>query len=134
MQDSEQHFTVKHGSEKGFGLVFACVFFLYGASPLLHGEIVHGWSFAVGAFFLGAAFLAPKILEVPNTLWIKFGYLLGHVVSLIVLSLLYFAVFTPLGMLLRLCGKDVLELKRQSSLASYWKPRTEKPHPMNLQF
>lgn len=134
MQDSEQYFAAKRGSEKGFGLVFACVFFLYGMSPLLHSGSAHLWALCVSGAFLTAAFLKPEILTMPNTLWIKFGYLLGHVVSLVVLSLLYFALFTPLGLLLKLCGKDVLELKRQSSRASYWKSRTEPPNSMTLQF
>ena len=64
----------------------------------------------------------------PNRLWMKLGLLMGKVVAPIALGILFFLVFTPMGLLMRLLGKDPLKLKREPAAATYWVNR-EPPGP-----
>lgn len=131
----EEH--VEGSSDRSFGFVFAAVFLLIAAWPLLHGGGLRWWAVLVAGAFMVLAIVAPRLLAVPNRLWLKFGLLLGKVVSPIALGILFYFVFLPIGVLMRLAGKDPLRLKRDPAASSYWIPR-EPPGPpptsMNNQF
>ena len=131
----EQH--VEGSPDRNFGLVFAVVFFLIGGLPLLHGEPVRWWAFVASAVFLGIALARPSLLAGLNRLWTRLGVLLGKIVSPIALSLLYYGALTPVGVVMRLTGKDPLRLKRDASAGSYWIARTPPgppPDSMTNQF
>lgn len=117
----EQH--VEGSSDRAFGLVFAGVFVLIAGWPLLGGEAIRWWSAAAAAAFALAALAKPAWLGGMNRLWIKLGVLLGKVVSPIALAILFYGVLTPLGIVMRLAGKDPLRLKPDPGAASYWMPR-----------
>jgi large-conductance mechanosensitive channel len=85
------------------------------------------WAISVSAIFLSLAFLAPKILTIPNKLWFKFGMLLGSIISPIVMALVYFLTVLPTGLIMRLLGKDLLKQKIDKNAKSYW---IERPEPM----
>jgi hypothetical protein len=117
--------TVKPPSEKSFGITFAVVFGLI-AAWLYWRKHVPIWSVLAAAaalFFLAAGFLSPQILRPLNLVWLKFGLLLHKIVNPLVMGLLFFAVFTPMGFIMRLAGKDLLSLKRDKAASSYWSPR-----------
>ena len=122
----EQH--LEGSSDRNFGLVFAGVFLLIGGAPLLHGEGLRWWAFGVAAVFAGAAALRPPLLAGLNRLWTKLGVLLGKIVSPVALGILFYAVLTPLGIAMRIAGKDPLRLKWDRDAGSYWIPR-EPPGP-----
>jgi ABC-type Fe3+-siderophore transport system permease subunit len=92
LSEFESHVEINMGSEKGFGVVFAIVFFLIGLYPLLHGGPVRLWALVAACILLALAFLAPKTLSVPNKLWFKLGMALGAIVAPIVMALVYFNV------------------------------------------
>ena len=112
------------GSERNFGLVFAAVFAIISLWPLLSAEKARLWLLAIAAIFLAAAFVAPHTLAPLNRLWYRIGILLGKVVTPLVLGVLWFAVVTPVGLLMRLFGKDPLRLKREPAAKSYWIERS----------
>ncbi len=115
-----EHRKVKLGSERGFGIVFAVVFVLIALLPVWSGRLPHWWALAIAIAFLAAAFLAPRLLAPLNRLWFKFGLLLHHIVNPLVMGLIFFSTFLPIGLLLRAFGKDLLRLRRDPAAASYW--------------
>ncbi|KAF0163667.1 MAG: hypothetical protein FD158_3120, partial [bacterium] len=122
-EDLEREQHVEGSSDRAFGLVFAGVFLLVAGWPLLGGEGVRWWSVAVSGAFAAVALAKPELLAGLNRQWMKLGILLGKVVSPVALGVLFYCVITPIGLALRLAGKDPLRLKRDPAASSYWIPR-----------
>jgi hypothetical protein len=143
-QKAEQHHEtfarddhLQVGSDRSFGIVFTVFFGIVGGLPLLGGGGPRLWAFGVAGAFLGAAFVAPKVLHPLNVLWMRFGALLNLIVSPLVLGLLFFLTITPIGLLARLMGKDLLRLRWDKQAPSYWIVRTPPgppPETMKNQF
>lgn len=114
---------VKVGSDRSSGLVFAAFFVIVALAPLRHGHEVRPWALGLGALFAIAALVAPRLLRPLNLLWFRFGLALHHVVTPVVMGLLFFASVVPVGLLMRAAGKDPLRLRRVPGAVSYWIPR-----------
>ena len=128
---------VDGSSERVFGLTFAGLFFVIACWPLFRGEPLRWWAIGVGAVIALIAMTKPDLLSGPNKLWMKLGILLGKVVSPIALGVLFYLVFTPLGVVMRLAGKDSLQLKLDPGAETYWrerKPPGPPPDSMTNQF
>jgi hypothetical protein len=110
-------------SDRSFALVFCGFFALTGLWPLWHKRPIRTWELYVSAAFLLIAFTAPAILHPLNLLWTKLGHLLSKVTNPIVTGLMFFIIFTPAGLVLRLLGKDLLRLKYDRTAQTYWIPR-----------
>jgi hypothetical protein len=124
-------------SNRAFGLVFAAVFAIIALYPLFWLRPPHLWALIVAAAFLVIALLLPAALGPLNRLWARFGLLLHKVTSPLVLGFLFFLVITPMGVIMRLFGKDPLRLKRDAQAASYWidrKPAGPPPESFVDQF
>ena len=134
MSEVTSHIDTKINSEKSFGVVFSIVFLIFALYPLTSSASIHIWALAVSAIFLLFAFLAPSIFILPNSLWFKFGMLLGSIVAPIVMLLVYFFTVLPVGLIMRLLGKDILKQKLDKSAKSYWIERREPIGPMKNQF
>ena len=124
---------IKIGSNKSFGIVFFVVFLLISLYPLLNNESIRIWSLIISIIFLILGILDSKILSPLNKIWFKFGIFLGKIISPIVMGVIFFLVVTPIGFLMRLLGKDVLNLK-YSDLKSYWIEKTGPKSKMKNQF
>ena len=111
---------VEGGSDRSFGIVFASAFVVIGLFPLLHGEPLRSWAFGVAGAFLAVALGRPALLAPLNRAWFKFGLLLQRVVNPIVMTVIYFAVVTPTGIVMRALGKDPLRLRHDRDAESYW--------------
>jgi len=125
------------GSERGFGFVFATAFALVGAWPTWSGGAPRWWALALGAAFLLAAVLAPRILGPLNTGWLAFGRLLHRLVSPLVLGMLFYLTVVPTGVAMRLLRKDPLRLRFDRDARSYWlerKPPGPPPESLRNQF
>ena len=120
-------------SNKSFGIVFFIVFLLIALWPLISGESIRYWSVIIAAIFLILGLLKSKFLTPLNKVWIKFGELLGKIVSPIVMGIIYFLIVTPIGLLMRLMQKDLLRLKFNKS-KSYWMKREKNIGTMKRQF
>ena len=120
-------------SNKSFGILFFVVFFLYGIWPILSSNEIRIWSLLMGIIFLILGLLNSKLLTPFHNLWLKFGTLLGRIVSPIVMFLVYFVFITPLAVIIRLFGKDLLRKKFNKS-PSYWIKREKNIGTMKKQF
>ncbi len=134
MSEYKQYIEVESGSEKNFGIVFAVVFLLISLYPLVDNKDVHLWSLIISLIFFLLAYVAPKVLSVPNKLWFKFGMALGAVVAPVVMALVYFSTVVPIGLIMRLMGKDLLRQKLDKNTKSYWIERNEPMGSMKDQF
>ena len=111
--------NIKNSSNRSFGILFFIVFLLISIYPLSKGNDVRVWSLIISLIFLILGSINSYILTPFNKLWFKFGILLGSVVSPIIMGIIFFLVVTPISLLLKLFGKDVLNLK-QNNTKSYW--------------
>jgi predicted membrane metal-binding protein len=111
-------------SNRSFGLLFAGVFALIGLVPLLFGGVARLWAIVLAAAFLIVTLAFPRVLTPLNRLWMRFGLLLHRIVSPIVLGIMFFGVITPMGVLMRLFGKDPLRLRLDKGAGTYWIERT----------
>ena len=124
---------VKIGSNRSFGIVFFIVFLLISTDPLTNNESIRIWSLVVSLIFLVLGIINANILSPLNKLWFKFGIFLGKIISPLVMGIIFFLVVTPIGLIMRLIGKDVLNLK-YSDYKSYWIEKTGPKSKMKNQF
>ena len=125
---------IKISSNRSFGLVFFVVFLLIAVHPLTNSEEIRIWSIIVSLIFLILGLLKSKFLSPLNILWFKFGVFLGKIVSPIIMGVIFFLVVTPIGLLMRLFGKDVLNLKLKKKKRTYWIEKSGYKSKMNNQF
>ncbi len=118
---------VKAPSEKSFGVTFACVFGLLSALQFYRlGIAVWPVVTSMAALgFLATAFAAPTVLRPLNLVWLKFGMLLHRIVNPVIMGLRFFGVFTPMGLIMRLFGGDLLRLRTKTGATSHWILRAE---------
>ena len=134
MSGTSNNLPVEESSPKSFGIVFSIVFLIVSLYPLTNFKGISIWALIVSIIFLLLAFLAPKILTLPNKLWFKFGILLGSIIAPIVMAFVYFATVLPIGLIMRLSGKDLLNQKLDKNSKSYWIERKEPIGSMKNQF
>jgi hypothetical protein len=87
--------------------------------------------------FGAAAYIAPGVLAPLNRLWAKFGHLLHMAISPVILGILFYLCISPIGLLMRLTGKDPLRRKFEPATKSYWivrAPRGPAPKSFKNQF
>tara|TARA_B100000745_G_scaffold124056_1_gene80755 strand:+ start:8 stop:391 length:384 start_codon:yes stop_codon:yes gene_type:complete len=120
-------------TNRNFGIVFFIVFLIISFWPLLKNGDVRYWSLVVSVIFLILALLNSKILTPLNKVWMKFGFILGKIVSPIVMGFIFFFVVTPTGIIMRVLGKDLLNLKKNNQ-NTYWIKKDNKNNNMKNQF
>jgi hypothetical protein len=121
--------AVKTSSDRAFGLVFAGLFLIIGVSMMIGGKgPAYVWFLLAGALFLAAAAIVPGILAPLNRIWTRFGLLLHAIVSPIVLGSIFFLVVMPIGLAMRLFGKNPLPMGFDRGASTYWIKR-EPPGP-----
>ena len=124
---------IKISSNRSFGIVFFVVFLIIAIYPLTYSEDVRLWSVIISIIFLVLGILNSKILTPLNKLWFKLGIFLGKIISPIIMGIIFFLVVTPTGLIMRLLGKDVLNLKYNKN-KSYWIEKTDQKSKMKNQF
>ena len=110
-------------SNRSFGWTFAGIFAL--------GAILYPWALALAALFALVTATRAQWLAPLNRAWMKFGMVLHHVVSPVVLGVIFFAVFTPVGIVMRLIGRDAMNRAWDPSAKTYWTERTPPGPPDN---
>ena len=112
-------------SNRKFGLFFTFVFAVAAAYFYYSANVSWAYLFiAAASIFLLITLIRSDALLPLNKLWMRFGFLLGMIVSPIVLGIIFFGLFTPLAMLMRLGRRDELRLKFRQK-ASHWITRGE---------
>ena len=124
---------IKISSNRSFGIVFFVVFILVALYPLIYSGEIRIWSLVLSLIFLILGLLNSKILTPLNKIWFKFGIILGKIISPIIMGVIFFLVVTPIGLLMRLLGKDLLNLKFRD-IQSYWIEKTGPKSKMKDQF
>ena len=124
---------LKIGSNKSFGIVFFIVFLLVAIYPLINNSEIRIWSLITAVIFLILGLTNSKVLTPLNKLWFKFGLLLGKVVSPLIMGIIFFLVVTPTALIMRIIGKDLLNL-RFNNKKSYWIEKTGPKSKMKNQF
>ncbi len=124
---------IKISSNRSFGIVFFVVFLLIALYPLINNSEIRIWSLLVSIIFLILGLLNSKILTPFNKFWFKFGILLGKIISPLVMGIIFFLVVTPIGLIMRFLGKDVLNLKYNKN-KSYWIEKNGPKSKMKNQF
>ncbi len=128
---------IKGSSDRSFGLVFTVFFSIIGGIKLWVGSSWFWPWFVAAGLILLLALVTPRVLAPANRLWLRFGLLLHRIVNPIVMGLLFFVTVTPIGLMLRLFGKDLLHLRRDGETHTYWidrKPPGPSPDSMINQF
>ena len=125
---------IKISSNRSFGFVFFVVFLIVALWPLKYGEDFRLWSLSLSIIFLILGVLNSKLLTPLNKLWFKFGIFLGSIVSPVVMGMVYFIVVTPVGIFMRLLGKDLLKTSKAKNASTYWIKRINKQSTMKKQF
>jgi hypothetical protein len=123
----------KKNSNRSFGILFFVVFLIISLWPLLKGNDLRNWSLIISILFLILGLLKSKFLTPLRRIWIKFGELLGKIISPIVLAIVFFTVVTPIGLFMKVLRKDLLNIKFTND-KSYWIKRDKDIGPMKNQF
>ena len=121
-------------SNKSFGLLFFVVFLIIGLWPLKNGENLNIYFITASVVFLILGLLNSKLLTPLNKSWIKLGEILGIIIAPIVMALVYFVILTPVSFIVRMFGKDLLNLKFLKEKDTYWIKRKKTLGSMKKQF
>ena len=121
-------------SNRSFGLLFFIVFIVVGLWPITKGETGNIYLIMISLFFLIFGLINSKILSPFNKAWIKFGEILGLIIAPIIMALVYFIILTPISLIVRMLGKDLLGLKFLKKQDTYWTRRKKKLGTMKKQF
>ena len=124
----------KMSSNRSFGLLFFVVFLLITLWPIKSGETIRTWALLLSVIFLLLGILNSRLLYPLNKLWNYLGIFLGVLVSPIVMGIVFFLVVTPTGLIIRLFRKDLLRLKKNKSIKSYWINKEKIKSTMKNQF
>ena len=132
--DNRHHAApTKTSSDRAFGIVFMFFFCIIASWPLLNGNEPHYWSLGLAAIFGFIAGIKPALLAPLNRQWTRLGIFMHRIVNPLILGLIFVTTILPIGLLLRLFGKDPLRLKRQPDAISYWISRAPPgPSPDSL--
>ena len=129
--------SVKMGSSRAFGLVFAAVFLIIGFWPMLNAMPATLWALGISAIFLIISLIRPRLLNPFNRAWFWLGVFLHRIVNPIIMAFLYYLTVTPTALLMRFFGKRPLDLEFNDTVDTYWiqrRPRGPSPKSMKNQF
>ena len=121
-------------SNRSFGILFFIVFLVIGLWPIINQNDPNIYLILISIIFLILGLLNAKILSPLNLIWIKIGELLGKIIAPIVMAIIYFIILTPISLIVRLFGKDLLGLKFTKQIKTYWINRKKEIGSMKKQF
>ena len=126
--------NIKISSNRNFGLVFFFIFLVVSIWPLTHNESPRIWSAIISLAFLILVLTRSKLLIPLNRLWAKFGIILGSIIAPIVMGVVFFLVVSPIGLVMKIMGKDLLNKKYDKKKRTYWIKREISIGTMKRQF
>ena len=128
--ESERDEVIVGPSDRNFGFTMAAVFALIGAYGLYRASSHAPIWLGIAAVFAVVTLVRPQSLGPANRAWLKLGLLMYKVVNPVIMAILFFGVVMPIGLLMRLFGKDFLRLAHDRQASTYWLPRTD-PRPQS---
>jgi hypothetical protein len=126
-------YKIKTSSNRSFGIVFFIFFLIISLYPLLNATEIRSWALIVSIVFLILGLVNSIILTPLNKIWFKFGILLGKIISPVVMAIVFFIVVTPISLIMKLLGKDILNIKKNKK-KSYWIEKSGPKSKMKNQF
>lgn len=127
----------KLSSNRSFGLIVFAILSVIGVFQLVEGKSSYIFYIIVSGYFLFFALIAPALLEPLNRLWFSLGYFLHMVINPVILAILFFGIFTPIGITIRLIDRKFFHLRFDPGAESYWierVPHGPAPNSMANQF
>ena len=127
----------KGPSNRSVGFVFSAAFAVFGLVPMMRGTPPRWSAVSVAVGLLAIALLFPRALTPLSRAWLAFGLALHACISPVIMGVLFYTTVTPLGLLLRVLGKDVLRLRIDRVASTYWIDRAPPgpvPDTMRRQF
>ena len=121
-------------SNRSFGLLFFILFLILGIWPLKSSENLNYYLIIISGVFLVLGLINSKLLSPLNKVWIKLGEILGMIIAPMVMAIVYFFFLTPISLIVRIFGKDLLGIKFNEKIDSYWIKRKKKTGSMHKQF
>jgi len=125
---------IKIGSNRSFGIIFFVIFLLVSLYPLINDESIRYWSLIISMIFLVLGLFNSNLLSPLNKIWFRFGILLGKLISPFIMGVIFFLVVTPIGLIMKIIKKDLLNLKLRKDKETYWIEKTEPKSKMKNQF
>ena len=123
MFDEIKH--IKTGKEdlRSFGVIIGIILLLVAGFLFYREKESFQTLLYIAGAFIGFGLIIPIILKPIYIVWMTFAVVLGWFMTRVILSLLFYVIITPIGLVLRIFGKDFLELKKQAIQGSYWNQR-----------
>lgn len=115
-----RHEVVEPGSDRGFGLVVGGVLGAIALYQYITNSDFYLWLAPPACLLVVLALIVPRVLHPLNRAWTKLGVLMGRIVTPVVMFAVFMLTIVPIGIILRLAGKDVLRLRPQPEAKSYW--------------
>ena len=112
---------------RSFGFLVGGIFGLLGIWPLLFSRGIRLWAIIPSALLLFLAFVLPKSLGPVYRVWMRLGHVLGSINTKIILAVLYYTMFVPMGFLMRLTGKDPMRRRLDYDAITYREPCKPRP-------
>ena len=100
---------------------------------MLSQNDVRTWSLIISGIFFVLGIIDSKLLLPLNKIWFKFGIFLGNFIAPVVMGIVYFMVVTPTGLIMKLLGKDLLNLKKNNK-DTYWIDKDNSKNDLKNQF
>ena len=117
-----------------FLLIWSIIFFFIGIYPLFFNLNIKIWSICISILFFVISSFKPELGKYFYIIWVTIGEYLGILISKFIMFILFFFLFTPISLVLKLLGKDLLNKKIEPNKATYWNHRKMKPQSMKKQF
>ena len=124
----------KKSNNRSFGILFFIVFLILGLYPTLKGNSPNIYFIFISIPFIILGLINSKILTPLNNAWIKVGEILGMIIAPIVMAIIYFFILTPISIIVRIFGKDLLSIKFNKQVNTYWINRKKNINSMKKQF
>ena len=112
---------------RNFGITFGVVLGVLAGALWWKGKDTYSIFVILSLVFFFFGFVLPSLLKPLQKTWMAFAAILGWFMTRVILSLLFYVVFTSIGVISRLFGKKFLDLKMSVSEKSYWIPRKARP-------
>ena len=121
-------------SNRNFGLIFSGIFALIASYLLIVKDDFSSTLIFISILFFALAIFFPSILSPLNKVWFNFAGIIGSIISKVVLLLIYITTVVPIGLILRLLRKDLLKLKKDKKIKTYWIKKEKNNSSLRNQF
>ena len=121
---------------KNFGLIWAVIFLIIAFLPFFKAHEIRFWALYTSLSFIAISLIYPNFYQQIYFYqgWIKFGNLIGKINSKIIILILFYVIFMPIGIILKILRKDLLRKKIDKLSTSYFIDRELQPQNMKNQF